>query len=129
MPLLVDQVPQFVVDFIWIPAGGTVVGDVGSLPTVSLAAAMLYLVGGTLFGIAMVRGRVLARWAALLLAAGTAVTVVAAVIPHSTARALAIPVGVALGGLGYSLIRVPQSSAVRAASAPLSPPLDPAEAR
>lgn len=53
-----------------------------------------------------------ACWATLLLAAGDAVTVAAAVIPHSAARTLAIPVGIALAGLGHSLWREPIAGGV-----------------
>lgn len=126
LPLLVDQLPQFVDDFIWLPAGGTAVGDVGSLKAVSLVAAVLYLLGGLLFGIAMYRGGVLARWAASLLAAGAAVTVIAAVIPHAAARVLAIPVGISLAGLGYSLLRQRHAPAVESVAAHGSGTLDPA---
>ena len=129
LPLLVNELPQFVNDYVAIPGGGTVAGDVGVLKAVNLVSAAMYLLGGVLFGIAMFRGRVLARWAALLLAAGTAITIVASVIPHSAARALAIPVGVALAGLGYSLWREQRTPAARPVLSPVSPPLDPAGAK
>jgi hypothetical protein len=128
LPLLVGQLPQFVNDFIWLPAGGAPVGDVGSLKAVTLVAAVLYLLGGLLFGIAMYRGGVLARWAALLLAAGAAVTVIAAVIPHSAARILAIPVGIAVAGLGYSLFREQHAPAAESVAA-VNTPMDPAAAK
>jgi hypothetical protein len=103
LPLLVSQVPQFVNDVINTPGGGTVIGDVGGLKLVNLLAGVGYLLGGLLFGIALYRARILARWAALLLSAGTACTVLIPVIPHFAARLTAVPVGVALAGLGYSL--------------------------
>lgn len=121
--------PLFVDDFIWLPAGGTPVGDVGSLKAVTLAAAVLYLLGGVLFGIVMYRCAVLARWAALMLAAGAAVTVIAAVIPHSAARILAIPVGIALAGLGYSLFREQRAPAAESVAVTSKIPLDPAAAK
>lgn len=55
-----------------------------------------YVVGGLLFGITLLRTRVLARWAAALLAVGTVGTVALAVLPESFNRPLAVPVGVAL---------------------------------
>jgi len=128
LPLLVNQVPLFVNDFIWLPAGGTPVGDVGGLKAVSVVAAVMYLLGGLLFGLAMFRGGVLARWAALLLAAGAAVTVVAGMIPHSVARIFAIPVGVALAGLGHSLWRELGAGAGLPAAGTVGTRLDPAEA-
>ena len=102
-------------------------GDIGSLKAVSLVAAVMYLLGGLLLGIAMFRGGC-SRVGALLLAAGAAVTVVAAVIPHAAARILALPVGMALAGLGYSLWREQRAPAALPV-ATVSTPLDPAEAK
>ncbi len=61
--------------------------------------------GCLLFGIALYRARVLARWAAALLAVSTAATVALAFLPESFNRPFAIPTGVALVGLGISLWR------------------------
>ncbi|MDT4986757.1 MAG: hypothetical protein QOI74_851, partial [Micromonosporaceae bacterium] len=51
------------------------------------------------------RARVLARWAAALLAVGTFATIAIPLLPQSFERPLAFPTGVALAGLGYSLWR------------------------
>ncbi len=59
--------------------------------------------GGLIFGIALFRARVLARWAAALLALSTLGTAALAALPESFNRPLAIPEGVALIGLGVSL--------------------------
>jgi hypothetical protein len=56
------------------------------------------------------RARVLARWAAALLAVGTAGTAAPAVLPESFNRPFAVPVGVALIGLGVSLWRHQQDA-------------------
>ena len=64
-----------------------------------------YLAGGVVFGIALYRARVLARWAAALLAAGGLVTVALAVMPDAFYRFLAFPNGIAMIGLGYALWR------------------------
>ena len=68
------------------------------------------MVGGLLFGIALLRSGVLARWAAALLALGTVGTAALAVLPESFNRPFAVPVGIALIGLGVSLWRNPQDS-------------------
>ncbi len=70
-----------------------------------------YMVGGLIFGVALFRARILARWAAALLAVGTIATASLAVLPESFNRPMAIPVGVALIGLGLSLWRNPGSPA------------------
>lgn len=113
LPLLAAQTPQFVNDVLAVGKGGAVVGDVGGLKAVSLVSAVGYLLGGLLFGIALFRGRILARWAALLLSAGTVVTILVPVIPHSMARMTAVPVGLALAGLGYSLWREQRTPTAR----------------
>ena len=69
-----------------------------------------YILGGLLFGIALFRTRVLARWAAALLAVSTVATAALAVLPESFNRPLAVPEGIALIGLGVSLWRNPRDS-------------------
>ena len=75
------------------------------MQTVFVLSSVGYLAGGCLFGIALFRARVLARWASALLVAGTVATLALAVLPESFNRPLAVPTGVALIGLGISLWR------------------------
>ncbi len=74
-----------------------------------------YMVGGLIFGIALFRARILARWAAALLAVGTIATASLVVLPESFNRPMAVPVGLALIGLGISLWSNPSSPVVAAA--------------
>ena len=67
------------------------------------AEAGLFLAGGLVFGVALYRARVLARWAAALLAVGGIVTAALTVMPDAFYRLLALPNSIALIGLGYSL--------------------------
>jgi len=129
LPLLTGRAPQFVSDFLALEIGGTVVGDVGALPLAAVLSAVTYLLGGLLFGIALYRVRILARWASLLLAAGCVLTLAVPLIPHSLARMTALPVGVALAGLGYSLWREQRTAAARQASGVDGSRLDPAGAQ
>ena len=105
LPQLADRAPQYVEDFLATFTGGAVVEDVGSLQLASLVAAVGYLLGGLLFGLVLYRARILARWAALLLAVGSVATLLVPVLPHALDRLIAFPVGLALAGLGYSLWR------------------------
>jgi hypothetical protein len=119
LPPLADQAPQYVDDFLATFTGGAVTGDVGSLPVAGLVSAVGYLLGGLLFGVALFRARILARWAALLLAVGSVATLLVPLLPHSLDRLLAFPVGLALAGLGYSLWREQRrSSHVSVSSVP-----------
>jgi hypothetical protein len=111
LPGLADTEPGYVKDVIVSAAGGVPDGDIGGMQTVLNLAGIGYLAGGLLFGIALFRTRVLARWAAALLAVGTVGTAALAVLPESFNRPFAVPVGVALIGLGVSLWRNHQDSA------------------
>ena len=121
LPRIADEAPQFVDDFLGIPAGVSAQGDVGGLPLLFTVVSGLYLVGGLVFGIAVYRAGILHRGAAALLAAGSAGAVAAAVLPHAVGRYAAVPVGMAMVWLGWSLwseqrTSAPQSRAQRDSS-------------
>jgi hypothetical protein len=80
-------------------------GGIGYLHELFLVTGIGYSLGGLLFGIALFRAGVLARWASLLLAYGTTSALALAVLPESFSRPFAVPTGVALIGLGVSLWR------------------------
>jgi hypothetical protein len=96
--------------------GGTPTAGIGAMQTLFDVSGFAYLVGGLLFGVALFRARVLARWAAALLALGTIATAALAVLPESFNRPLAVPAGVALIGLGISLWRDQRKTAAAAAA-------------
>jgi hypothetical protein len=105
LPSLAHTAPNYVKDVLTVAFGGTVTHGIGAMHAVLVLSSVGYLAGGCMFGIALFRARVLARWAAALLAAGTVATVALAVLPESFNRPLAVPTGVALIGLGISLWR------------------------
>lgn len=105
LPTLAGSDPRYVNDVLTAAAGGAPVGDIGGLQTVLNLSGVGYLAGGLLFGIALFRAGVLARWASALLAVGTTSTAALAVLPEAFNRPLAVPVGIALIGLGVSLWR------------------------
>ena len=79
--------------------------DIGHVQQLFMTMGMGYSIGGLLFGIALFRAGILARWASLLLAYGTVSALALAALPDSFNRPFAVPVGVALIGLGVSLWR------------------------
>jgi len=105
IPSLADTAPGYVQDVLTASIGGSPTGDIGRLQGALAVSGVGYMAGGLLFGIALYRARVLARWAAALLAVSTAATVALAFLPESFNRPFAIPTGVALVGLGISLWR------------------------
>ncbi len=80
-------------------------GGIGLMQELFIVTGIGYSLGGLLFGVALFRAGVLARWAALLLAYGTASALALSVLPESFDRPFAVPTGVALIGLGVSLWR------------------------
>lgn len=115
--------PGYVNDVLVASSGQKPVGDIGALSIVLATMGILYLAGGLLFGVALFRARVLARWAAALLALGTVATAALKFLPQSFDRPFAVPTGVALIGLGVSLWRTQRTAAQTAAtgSAVLAP--------
>jgi hypothetical protein len=118
LPSLADTAPGYVNDVLAVAAGGTATGDIGLLQTALLVEGITYLAGGLVFGIALYRARVLARWAAALLAVGTFATIAIPLLPQSFERPFAVPTGVALVGLGYSLWRAARTETTETAPLP-----------
>jgi len=103
LPSIAETDRSYVTDVIEATTGGTVTGDIGLLQTTTRVQDIAYLAGGLLFGIALYRARVLARWASALLAVGGVVTVALSMMPDAFYRLLAVPNGIAMIALGYSL--------------------------
>ena len=118
LPSLADTDPRYVNDVLAVAEGGTATGDIGLLQIAFYLAGGLYVAGGMVFGIALLRARVLSRWPAALLVVGTAATLALSVLPESYNRPFAIPTGVALVGLGISLWREQARSSAESASRP-----------
>jgi hypothetical protein len=114
LPSLVDTAPGYVNDVLAVADGGKAAGDIGLMQTALRVEGLGYLGGGLVFGIALYRARVLARWAAALLALGTFSSIAIPLLPHSFQRPLAFPTGVALIGLGYSLWRTARTETTEA---------------
>lgn len=117
LPTLADVAPGYVNDVLVAAFGGTPAGDIGGLSTWLALSGAGFMGGGLLFGIALFRARVLARWAAALLAVATVSTAALSVLPGSFNRPFAVPTGIALIGLGISLWRNPRETAQPAAPA------------
>jgi hypothetical protein len=116
LPALTHVAPQFVSDVVAANEGGAPVGDIGHLQTLFNVTGACYMLGGLVFGIALFRARVLARWAAVLLAVSTVGTAALAVLPESFNRPMAVPEGIAMIGLGISLWRDQRKTAVAPAA-------------
>ena len=105
LPTVAASNPGYVQDVLDGAVGRSPVGDIGRMPELFLTSGIGYAFGGLLFGIALFRAGVLARWACLLLAYGTTSALALFLLPESFDRPFAVPTGVALIGLGVSLWR------------------------
>jgi hypothetical protein len=112
LPDLAARQPGYVDDVLAVATSGAPIGDVSRMETLS-HVAITYIIGGIVFGIALFRADVLARWASVLLSIGALATFATALLPQLTQRLFAVPVGVALIGLGYSLWREQRTRASR----------------
>ena len=106
LPSIAETDPSFVNDVTAAATNRHPSGDIGLIQQAIGIQGVGYLLGGLLFGIALYRARVLARWAAALLAVGGVVSVALTVMPDAFYRFLAFPNGIAMIALGYSLWRV-----------------------
>jgi hypothetical protein len=124
LPSIADSSSAYVNDVIATANNRPAAGDIGGMQGAILLTGLAYLAGGVLFAIALFRANVLARWASALLALGTLSSIGAGIVPEY-ARLFAIPTGLALVSLGYSLWRELRSDAALPKVNPVIPSLVP----
>jgi hypothetical protein len=130
LPSIADSAPGYVSDVLAVAVpGGHATGDIGLIQPLITVMGIGFLGGSMLFGMALLRARILARWAAALLTVGAFATFAIPLLPQVNFRLFAIPTGVAMVGLGYSLWRDQRNPAGRPAPSPVSSQVDPAGAR
>lgn len=116
LPVLATTAPKFVESALAIVnPGSPSTMSLGALPALYGLVGVTYLLGGLLFGIAMFRAHVLSRWPAGLLAVTALLTPAAGLLPHPIQRLAAIPMGLALAWLGYTLFSERREQAVEPA--------------
>jgi hypothetical protein len=128
LPSIAHSATAYVSDVIAVANNGPATGDIGLMQPAILFTGITYVAGGFIFAIAVFRANVLARWAAVLLALGTLATIAVGLVPQYE-RLFAIPTGLALVGLGYSLWRQQRTPATRPVLSPVSSQLDLAAAQ
>src|SRR5215207_3443473 len=105
LPTVANSDPGYVQAYLDAAMGESASGDIGHMHELFLVSGIGYSLGGLLFGIALFRADVLARWACALLAYGTTSALALSALPESFSRPFAVPTGIALIGLGVSLWR------------------------
>jgi hypothetical protein len=104
LPLLAPVAPTFVESVMGMASGAGGAMNLGAFAVIYNIIPLLYLLGLLMFGIAIFRARILSRWAAVLLAAsGPLAGIMVALLPHQLERFAAVPMGIALIWLGFSL--------------------------
>ena len=104
LPLSAAGSPQLTEDVASLFVSGYVLQtDVGPLAIVGSLGAVLYLGGGILFAVGVLRARVLPGWTGIFLIAAALASLSAAFLPHQLARYAAVPMGIALIALGVTL--------------------------
>jgi len=103
LPVVATSLPGFVESALGIANGQPGAMDIGAFVPAYGVLGVCYLLGGLLFGIATIRAAVLPRLPAILLAVAAVITPAAALLPHALQRYAAVPMGIALILLGYSL--------------------------
>ena len=129
LPTIAGSSPGYVADVLAVAVpGGHATGDLGLIGPFSQLVGFSYLAGGLIFGIALFRANILARWAAALLAVGAVATLAIPLLPQVNFRLFAIPTGVALIGLGHSLWRDQRAPVAQTVPSSATAQLDPAGA-
>jgi len=122
LPSIAHSSTAYVNDVISFANNRPETGDIGPMHAAIMFMGITYIVGGFVFAIALFRANVLARWASALLAVGTVSAIATGIVPQYE-RLFAIPTGLALVGLGYSLWRAQRSLPVPVPN-PVNAPLD-----
>jgi hypothetical protein len=129
VPTIVQTSPDYVSGVIAVATNSSSSADLGLFSTLNMVVAVGYLIGGLVFGVALFRAGVLARWAAALLAVASVLTMTIPFLPMVNQRLFAVPDGIALIGLGWSLWRAQRAAAVEPVNSTVDTQLDPAGAR
>jgi hypothetical protein len=103
VPTIVGSSPEYVEGVVAVATNSSSSADLGLFRPLNLVIAAGYLLGGLIFGIALFRAGVLARWAAALLAVAAVLTMTIPLLPMVNQRLFAVVNGVAMVGLGWSL--------------------------
>jgi hypothetical protein len=103
LPIVASALPGFVDSALGIANGHPGIMNIGGMVPTYAVLGVCYLLGGAVFGIATVRAAVLPRWPAIMLAFAAIITPAAALLPHALQRYAAVPMGIAMIWLGWTL--------------------------
>ncbi len=129
IPVVAQSSPDYVSGVVAVATNSSTSADLGLFVPLNLLVGVGYLLGGLLFGIALFRAGILARWASALLAVAAVATAAIPLLPMVNQRLFAVPNGIAMIGLGWSLWREQRSPVAEPTPHSADARLDPAGAR
>lgn len=103
-PALAAQAPMFVSGILGMFHGLPSEVGLGVLPILWSLSGILFILGGLLFGIATFRAKILPKYAGLLLALGTGLAPLAALLPFEYQTKILVFTGIAFVWFGYALL-------------------------
>ena len=105
LPKMASEFPPFVAGFLGMFSGIPSQVDLGVLPTLWNISTPMVIIGSLLFAIATFRAGLLPRWSAVLLALGSVLVPVGALVPTEiAAKIIMVPMGLGLAWMGYALL-------------------------
>ena len=129
IPTIAQTSHEYVNGIVAVATNSSSSADLGLFGALNGVQGFGYIVGGLVFGIALYRANVLSRWASALLAVAALATMAPLLVPMVNQRLFAVPNGIALIGLGWSLWRDQRSAAVEPMTSTVDAQLDPAGVR
>ncbi len=123
LPLLATEAPAFAESFLRIYTASADHLNFGTLATIWTISDGLLLISGLVFGIATLRAGVLSRWAAGAFTVGIGLAPVFGMVPPVFRPLAAVPIGLGLAWLGYSLWSERRAPAVQPAPGRRTPQL------
>ena len=103
LPLVATAAPAFAEGFLGVITRSAGEASFGALAGLWALSDVLFLLGGLVFGIATLRAGILSRWAAGVFTVGIGLAPASALLPHELQPLVAVPIGVGLALLGYTL--------------------------
>ncbi|MDU0206262.1 hypothetical protein ACYEXS_34100 [Paenibacillus sp. MAH-36] len=105
-PVLATHAPKLEESILGIVIGTVSEVNLGAIAKVFMLTGIMYLLGGLLFGIAVIRAGILSRWGGGLLVFSTVLPLLlSSLVHHPYDRLFAVPMGISLVWMGYSLWR------------------------
>ena len=129
IPAIAQSSPEYVDGVVAVATNSTSTADLGLFGPLNMVVGAGYILGGLVFGIALFRAGILARWAAALLAVAAVTTLAPLLVPMANQRLFAVPNGIAMIGLGWSLWREQRSPAAEPTTSTTTARLDPTGAQ